>query len=329
MKIKCPNCGFEDEGNYCSNCGASLRGQVLWYQFTIARLPLRALTTYWYLLTRPRTFFHRVLSKDPTFIATISGDIRFVLVMLAISVTLLSAFSIWESPLDLYRLSKWFTEDRNLEQFVEAFSRLDKEALQDLGHAMPGTPNIGDLDPLQEVSGGSDFARVWFHMSQAAAAMEASFLESTLYGLAEQLIILLILITTSYFLHSRLPSTPRSRRDTISVVLYASGLLWPLATLVSLARERVQPSPWAPGSEIVSLAYWFLIIVALILIATTLIQYSHQIPYRASLGAVVKSSLLFFPAMGVVKNWLLFVVLWWAINNSERIESLVQKFGQN
>jgi len=24
MKVKCPNCGFEDEGNFCSRCGASL-----------------------------------------------------------------------------------------------------------------------------------------------------------------------------------------------------------------------------------------------------------------------------------------------------------------
>lgn len=24
MKIKCPKCGFEDEGNFCSNCGAPL-----------------------------------------------------------------------------------------------------------------------------------------------------------------------------------------------------------------------------------------------------------------------------------------------------------------
>lgn len=329
MKINCPNCGFEDEGNYCSNCGASLRGEVLWYQLTIARLPFRALRTYWYLLTRPQAFFRRLFAKDPTFIATISGDVRFVLVMLAISVTLVSAFSTWESPLSLYRFANWLAEDRNLEQFMEAFNRLDEDALQDLGRTMPGTPNIGDLDRLREVRGGSEFARVWFHMSQATAAMEASFLESTLYDLAEQLIILLMLVTTSYFLHSRLPSTPRSRRDTVSVVLYTSGLLWPLVTLASLVRERVRSSLWTPDSEIASLGYGFLIIVVLILIATTLIQYSHQIPYRASLRAVLKSSLLFFPAMGVVKNWLLFVILWWAINNSERIESLAQQFGQN
>lgn len=24
MKIKCPNCGFEDEGNFCSHCGTVL-----------------------------------------------------------------------------------------------------------------------------------------------------------------------------------------------------------------------------------------------------------------------------------------------------------------
>ena len=24
MKIKCPNCGYEDEGNFCSQCGAPL-----------------------------------------------------------------------------------------------------------------------------------------------------------------------------------------------------------------------------------------------------------------------------------------------------------------
>jgi len=22
MKVKCPKCGFEDEGNFCSHCGA-------------------------------------------------------------------------------------------------------------------------------------------------------------------------------------------------------------------------------------------------------------------------------------------------------------------
>lgn len=26
MKIKCPNCGFEDEGNFCSHCGTALPG---------------------------------------------------------------------------------------------------------------------------------------------------------------------------------------------------------------------------------------------------------------------------------------------------------------
>ncbi len=24
MKVKCPNCGFDDEGNFCSRCGAPL-----------------------------------------------------------------------------------------------------------------------------------------------------------------------------------------------------------------------------------------------------------------------------------------------------------------
>lgn len=151
---------------------------------------------------------------------------------------------------------------------------------------------------------------------------EPGFGLSMSYDLAEQLIVLFLLVGISRFLHGRLPSTGRSREDTTAVVLYISGLLWQLISLARALSRLAEPQTYSVGYFLFNLFYPIAMMIAVIMITAALIRRSHQVKYRTSSWAVVKSSFLFFPLFGILKYWIVIFIFWKIFDNWERLVEL-------